>query len=110
MDSAETDSPALSRVDYKVVTCCRCGYATRRVVLAKGAGCLGHWPVGIQNREHVADAGLAVGSDRRRWTSIMTKEDFRGCGGKAIWRMMTSFSTLYCDNKLREPPTQRSDW
>ena len=35
---------------------------------------------------------------------------FRGCGGKVIWRMMTSFSTLYWDNKLREPPTQRSDW
>ena len=31
MDSAETDSPALSRVDYKVVTCCRCGYATTSV-------------------------------------------------------------------------------
>ena len=49
MDSAERDSPALSRVDYKVVTCCRCGYAQRGSVLAKGAGCLGHWLVGIQN-------------------------------------------------------------
>ncbi len=73
-------------------------------MLAKGAG-LGHLLVRIQNREHVSDAGLAVGSDRRRWTSIMTKADFRGRGGKVIWRMMTSFSTLYCDNKLvsRQP-------
>lgn len=31
MDSAETDNPALSRVDHKVVTCCRCGYATASV-------------------------------------------------------------------------------
>ena len=31
VDNAETDSPELSRVDYKVVTCCRSGYATTRV-------------------------------------------------------------------------------
>ena len=53
----------------------------RASVVDLGAGCLGHWPVGIQNREHVADAGLAVGSDRRRWASIMTRAYFRGCGG-----------------------------
>ena len=81
MDSAETDSPALSRVDYKVVTCCRCGYAPtsgggrlrRRMPRALARR--------IQNREHVADAGLAVGSDRRRWASIMTRAYSRGCGG-----------------------------
>jgi hypothetical protein len=70
----------------------------RASVVDLGAGCLGHWPVGIQNREHVADAGLAVGSDRRHWASIMTRAYFRGCGGgeSRHWVFFGLQRTGYC--------------